>query len=140
EFDRYTRFQELTRMLAESVNDVATVQQNAMRSLDGAQQDMARQSQVLRELQQNPMRMRMLQLGPIGARLYGVGRRAAKELGKRVTMDIRGASVGVDRGVVGRMAGPIEHVLRSAVAHGIESPAQRQAAGKVETGEIRVEV
>src|SRR5690606_8004194 len=52
----------------------------------------------------------------------------------------RGASVEVDRGVLERMAGPIEHVLRNAVAHGIESPAQRQAAGKVETGEIRVEV
>jgi chemosensory pili system protein ChpA (sensor histidine kinase/response regulator) len=140
EFDRYTRFQELTRMLAESVNDVATVQQNAMRSLDDASQDMVRQSQVLRELQQNLMRMRMVQFGSISDRLYRVVRQAAKELGKRVALDIRGASVEVDRGVLERMANPVEHLLRNAVAHGIESPAQREAAGKPETGEIRVEV
>ncbi|MFO1300122.1 MAG: Hpt domain-containing protein [Burkholderiaceae bacterium] len=140
EFDRYTRFQELTRMLAESVNDVATVQQNAMRSLDDASQDMVRQSQVLRELQQNLMRMRMVQFGSISDRLYRVVRQAAKELGKRVALDIRGASVEVDRGVLERMANPVEHLLRNAVAHGIESPAQRQATGKPETGEIRVEV
>ncbi|RIK85560.1 MAG: hypothetical protein DCC70_14800 [Burkholderiales bacterium] len=140
EFDRYTRFQELTRMLAESVNDVATVQHNAMRSLDAAAQDMTRQSQVLRELQQNLMRMRMVQFGSIGDRLYRVVRQAAKELGKRVALDIRGASVEVDRGVLERMAGPVEHLLRNAVAHGIEAPGQREAAGKPETGEIRLEV
>ncbi len=140
EFDRYTRFQELTRMLAESVNDVATVQHNAMRSLDSASQDMVRQSQVLRELQQNLMRMRMVKFGSIGDRLYRVVRQAAKELGKRVAMDIRGASVEIDRGVLERMAGPIEHLLRNAVAHGIELPEQREAAGKAEAGDIRVEV
>jgi len=140
EFDRFTRFQELTRMLAESVNDVATVQQNAMRSLDGATQDMLRQGQVLRELQQNLMRMRMVQFGSISDRLYRVVRQAAKELGKRVSMDLRGASVEIDRGVLERMAAPIEHLLRNAVAHGVEPPAARLAAGKAETGEIRLEV
>ena len=140
EFDRYTRFQELTRMLAESVNDVATVQQSAMRSLDGASQDMIRQGQVLRELQQNLMRMRMVQFGSVSDRLYRVVRQAAKELGKRVSMDMRGASVEIDRGVLERMSAPIEHLLRNAVAHGIESPAVRAVAGKSETGEIRLEV
>ena len=140
EFDRFTRFQELTRMLAESVNDVATVQQNAMRSLDGATQDMLRQGQVLRELQQNLMRMRMVQFGSISDRLYRVVRQAAKELGKRVSMDLRGASVEIDRGVLERMAAPIEHLLRNAVAHGVEPPAARLAAGKAEAGEIRLEV
>ena len=124
-------------MLAESVNDVATVQQNAMRSLDDASQDMVRQSQVLRELQQNLMRMRMVQFGSISDRLYRVVRQAAKELGKRVALDIRGASVEVDRGVLERMANPVEHLLRNAVAHGIEPPAQREAAGGG-TSEIRV--
>src|SRR5690606_2151419 len=140
EFDRYTRFQELTRMLAEAVNDVATVQTNAMRSLDGASQDTVRHAQVLRELQQSLMRMRMVQFGTISDRLYRVVRQAAKELGKRVTMDLRGASVEVDRGVLERMVAPIEHLLRNAVAHGIETAAERAAAGKSETGEIRVEV
>jgi len=140
EFDRYTRFQELTRMLAESVNDVATVQTNAMRSLDVASEDMLRHSQVLRDLQQNLMRMRMVQFGTISDRLYRVVRQAAKDAGKRVSLDMRGASVEIDRGVLERMVAPIEHLLRNAVAHGIEATAERLAGGKPETGEIRVEV
>ncbi|HWS74515.1 MAG TPA: response regulator, partial [Quisquiliibacterium sp.] len=140
EFDRFTRFQELARMLAESVNDVATVQHNAMRTLEESSQDLHRQGQVLRDLQQNLMRVRMLQFGSIGDRLYRVVRQAAKALDKRVNLDIRGSTVEIDRSVLERMAGPIEHLLRNAVAHGIESRERRAAAGKPETGEIAVEV
>jgi chemosensory pili system protein ChpA (sensor histidine kinase/response regulator) len=140
EFDRYTRFQELTRMLAESVNDVATVQGHAMRSLDSAGSDLHRQGQVLRDLQQNLMRARMVQFGSIADRLYRVIRQSAKETGKRVNLDLRGGTVEVDRSVLERMAGPIEHLLRNSVAHGIELPARREAIGKPEAGEIQVEV
>jgi chemosensory pili system protein ChpA (sensor histidine kinase/response regulator) len=140
EFDRYTRFQELTRMLAESVNDVATVQQNALRNLDEANRDLARQTQVTRDLQQDLMRIRMVQFGSIADRLYRVVRQAAKELDKRVHLDLKGVASELDRGVLERMAGPIEHLLRNAVAHGIESRSDRLAAGKSETGEITLEV
>lgn len=140
EFDRYTRTQELTRMLAESVNDVATVQHNATRSLDDAGQNLLRQGQVLRELQQNLMRIRMVRFGTLGDRLYRVVRQVAKELGKRVSLDIRGSDVEIDRSVLERMAAPVEHLLRNAVAHGIESPQKRAAAGKSEVGEIRLAV
>jgi len=140
EFDRYTRFQELSRMLAESVSDVATVQQNAMRSLDEASRDLARQSQVTRDLQQNLMRIRMVQFGSISDRLFRVVRQAAKELDKRVHLDLKGAAAELDRGVLERMAGPLEHLLRNAVAHGIEPRAERLRAGKSETGEITLEV
>jgi chemosensory pili system protein ChpA (sensor histidine kinase/response regulator) len=140
EFDRYTRFQELTRMLAESVSDVATVQQNALRNLDEAHRDLARQSQVTRDLQHDLMRIRMVRFGSIADRLYRVVRQAAKDLDKRVHLDLRGAGVELDRGVLERMAGPIEHLLRNSVAHGIEPRAERVAAGKSETGEITLEV
>ena len=136
EFDRYTRFQELSRMLAESVNDVATVQQNAMRSLDEAARDLSRQHQVTRELQQDLMRIRLVQFGSVADRMYRVVRQAAKELGKRVNLEIKGGDAELDRGVLERMSGPIEHLLRNAVAHGIESRTDRLAAGKAETGEI----
>ena len=136
EFDRYTRFQELSRMLAESVNDVATVQQNAMRSLDEAARDLSRQHQVTRELQQDLMRIRLVQFGSVADRMYRVVRQAAKELGKRVNLEIKGGDAELDRGVLERMSGPIEHLLRNAVAHGIESRADRLSAGKAETGEI----
>ena len=140
EFDRFTRFQELSRMLAEAVNDVATVQQNASRNLDTASQDLLRQGQLLRELQQNLMRVRMVQIGSISDRMYRVVRQAAKDADKRVNLDLRGSGAEIDRGVLEKMAGPIEHLLRNSVAHGIESRQERLALGKPETGEIQVEV
>ncbi|UCE33038.1 MAG: response regulator [Burkholderiales bacterium] len=140
EFDRYTRFQELTRMLAESVNDVSTVQQQLTRSLNEANQDLVRQAQVTRDLQQNLMRVRMVQFGSIADRLYRVVRLAAKEVDKRVNLELRGGSAEIDRGILERMVGPLEHLLRNAVGHGIEPRAERIAAGKSETGEITIEV
>ena len=140
EFDRFTRLQELTRMLAESVNDVATVQQGAFRSLDEASQDLLRQGRVLRELQHDLMRVRMVPFGSASDRMYRVVRQTAKQLGKRVTLEITGGGVELDRGVLERMAAPIEHLLRNSVAHGIEAPEVRAAAGKPETGEITIEV
>jgi chemosensory pili system protein ChpA (sensor histidine kinase/response regulator) len=140
EYDRFTRFQELTRMMAESVNDVSTVQQNLVRSLNEATADLTRQGQVTRDLQQNLMRVRMVQFGSISDRLYRVVRQAAKETGKRVNLDIRGTAAEIDRSVLERMAGPLEHLLRNAVAHGVERPDTRAIAGKSETGEISVEV
>ena len=140
EFDRYTRFQELTRMLAESVEDVSTVQHNALRSLDEAARDLTRQNQVTRDLQQDVMRIRMVQFGSVADRLYRVVRQSARELDRRVHFDLRGAETELDRSVLERMAGPIEHLLRNAVAHGVEPRAERTAAGKPDTGEIVLEV
>ena len=140
EFDRFTRFQELTRMMAESVNDVKTVQLHLQKSLDSAETDLASQRRMTRDLQQDLMSVRMVPFSSIAERLYRVARRAAKEVDKRVNLDIRGGSVELDRSVLERMAGPFEHLLRNHIVHGIESRDARRAAGKDETGELLVEV
>ncbi|TAK90654.1 MAG: response regulator [Burkholderiaceae bacterium] len=140
EFDRFTRFQEITRMMAESVSDVGTVHQNLVRSLEGAEEDLIGQSRITRELQQDLMRVRMVPFGNVSERLYRVVRLAAKEMDKRVNLDIRGLQVEMDRGVLEKMVGPFEHLLRNAVAHGVEQRAARVAAGKSEVGELLIEV
>ncbi|MDO4230737.1 MAG: Hpt domain-containing protein [Lautropia sp.] len=140
EFDRYTRFQEVTKMLAESVNDVSTVQQNAMRALDAAVVDLGQQGQVSRSLQQSLMRVRMVQFSTINDRLYRVVRQSGKDTDKRVTLEIKGGQAEIDRNVLDRMAGPIEHILRNSVAHGIEEREMRAQRGKPEVGELTIEV
>lgn len=140
EFDRFTRLQELTRMMAESVNDVGSVQQNLSRTIDSATTDLSTQARLTRDLQQDLMRVRMVQFASISERLFRVTRQAAKETDKRINLDIRGSAVEIDRGVLEKMAGPFEHLLRNAIVHGIESREQRQAAGKNETGELRIEI
>jgi len=136
EMDRYTRLQELTRMMAESVNDVTTVQQTLLHNLDGADMALNGQARTTRELQQGLMRVRMLPFDSLADRLYRVVRQSAKELGKHATLDLRGGRIELDRSVLEQMAAPLEHLLRNAVAHGIEAPLERAAAGKPETGQI----
>ncbi|MES2227634.1 MAG: Hpt domain-containing protein [Pseudomonadota bacterium] len=138
EFDRFTRFQELTRMMAESVNDVATVQRSLQRSLEVAEDELVAQARMTRELQDDLLRTRMVEFEGLSDRLYRVVRQAAKETGKSVRLDIVGGSVEVDRGVLDRMTGAFEHMLRNCVSHGIEMPEERVAAGKDATGSIVV--
>ncbi|MDP3700914.1 MAG: Hpt domain-containing protein [Hylemonella sp.] len=138
EFDRFTRVQELTRMMAESVNDVATVQRNLQQTISGTEDDLIAQARQTRELQRDLLRTRMMEFEGISERLYGVVRQAAKDAGKQVKLDITGGTMEIDRGVLDRMTPAFEHMLRNSVGHGIESPQQREAAGKPAAGTITI--
>ncbi|WP_051279700.1 hybrid sensor histidine kinase/response regulator [Chitinilyticum aquatile] len=140
EFDRFTRLQEITRFMAESVNDVATVQHNLLKNLDESSAALLAQSRMTKELQQSLMRVRMVPFGSVSDRLYRLTRQAGKETGKKVNLELKGARVDIDRGVLEKMIPPFEHMLRNAVDHGLEAPEARLAAGKPEFGEIQIEV
>ena len=138
ELDRFTRFQELTRFMAESVNDVATVQQNLLKNLDDANAAIIAQARLNRGLQQELMGVRMMPFASQAERLFRIVRQTAKELGKRANFDIVGGQVELDRSVLDKMMAPLEHMLRNAVAHGIETRDERLGSGKSEIGEITV--
>jgi chemosensory pili system protein ChpA (sensor histidine kinase/response regulator) len=136
EMDRFTRFQELSRMMAESLSDVTTVQYNLVRNLDAADTAIQSQARLNRDLSQALMSVRMVPFSTLEDRLYRVARQSAKETGKKVNLELNNTRIELDREVLEKMTGPIEHLLRNAVAHGIEQRAVREAAGKSETGEI----
>jgi chemosensory pili system protein ChpA (sensor histidine kinase/response regulator) len=140
EMDRFTRFQELTRMMAESVNDVATVQRGLQRTLQSTEDELAAQARLTRDLQDDLLRTRMVEFESMSERLYRLVRQAAKETAKQVRLDIVGGAIEIDRGVLDRMTGAFEHLLRNCVSHGIESPAARAAASKDPTGSIVITV
>jgi chemosensory pili system protein ChpA (sensor histidine kinase/response regulator) len=140
EFDRFTRFQELTRMMAESVNDVATVHQNLLKLIGESEAAVSAQARLTRGLQANLMRIRMVPFASVSERLFRIVRQAAKETDKRAVLDIKGGQVELDRSVLERITAPFEHMLRNSVAHGVEPPAERLKKGKPEMGEIRIEV
>ena len=140
EFDRFTRLQELTRMMAESVNDVASFHDSLSRTVDAASADLVSQGRMTRDLQRDLMRVRLVPFASLSERLFRVARQSAKELDKRVNLDIRGSAVEIDRSVLEQMAAPFEHLLRNAIVHGIESRERRGAAGKAETGELLMQV
>ncbi|HUL91901.1 MAG TPA: Hpt domain-containing protein [Burkholderiales bacterium] len=140
EFDRFTRFQEVTRLMAESVSDVSTVHANLVNTVDETEKALLAQARLNRDLQQDLMRVRMVPFGSLQERLYRIVRQTAKEVGKRANLEIKGVQVELDRSVLERITGPFEHLLRNAVTHGIERPEARRAAGKPEIGEIRLEL
>jgi len=140
EFDRFTRLQELTRMMAESVNDVATIQHGLLLNLDQTDAALQQQNRMNRELQQGLMTVRMLPFSTISERLQRIVRQTARELNKRVEMTIEGESIELDRGVLDKMGAPLEHLLRNAVAHGLESASERVKLGKSEVGHIKLKV
>ncbi|MDQ6917533.1 MAG: Hpt domain-containing protein, partial [Pseudomonadota bacterium] len=140
EFDRFTRFQELTRGLAEGVNDVSTVQQALLKNLDEADAALLAQARLSRDVQQQLFSIRTVPFGSLSERLYRILRQTAKELDKRANLEIRGTQVELDRSVLEKLVGPLEHLLRNALDHGIESREERRKSGKPETGEITLNV
>ena len=138
ELDRFTRFQELTRFMAESVNDVATVQQHLLKNLDDANAALIAQARLNRSLQQELMGVRMLPFASQTERLYRIVRQTTKDVGKRANLEIKGGQVELDRSVLDKMLAPLEHMLRNAITHGIESREDRLAAGKSESGEVTI--
>ena len=140
EFDRFTRVQELTRMMAESVNDVATVQRTLQKTVQATEDDLSAQARQARELQRGLLRTRMVEFEGISERLYRVVRQASKDAGKQVRLDITGGSIEMDRGVLERMTPAFEHLLRNSVAHGIENSSAREWAGKESSGLISIDL
>jgi chemosensory pili system protein ChpA (sensor histidine kinase/response regulator) len=138
EFDRYTRLQELTRMMAEGLSDAAAIQQALLKSLGETDAALLQQARIGRELQQDLMRMRAVPFASLAERLHRVVRQTARDLGRKAELAIEGGQVELDRGVLERIAAPLEHMLRNALVHGIEQPAARSAAGKPEAGRIAI--
>jgi chemosensory pili system protein ChpA (sensor histidine kinase/response regulator) len=136
EFDRYTRLQELTRLMVESLSDIASIQTALGKNLGETDAALLAQTRTTREVQQQLMRMRAVPFSTLNERLYRVVRQTAREVEKKAELEIEGADVELDRSVLERISAPLEHMLRNALAHGVETPAARVNAGKPETGRI----
>ncbi len=139
EFDRFSRMQENTRFLAESLNDVVTLQQSLNSNIDETEAALLQQARLNRDLQQGLMGVRLVPLGNLQDRFYRLVRQTAKELDKKANLEFRGVRVEIDRSVLEKITGPFEHLLRNAVSHGLEMPGQRVAKGKSEIGEITID-
>ena len=140
ELDRFTRLQEIARMMAESHDDLASVQEALREGLGDLERDLAMQNRQLREMHQDVLAMRLIAFDEIATRLYAVVRQAAKHAGRSVRLDIIGSTTRLDRSLLHRIAPVLEHLLRNAVVHGIETPSARIAAGKPAAGLISVAV
>ncbi len=138
ELDRYSSIQQFSRALAETASDVASIQQMLETLTQDTTTLLQQQARAVTELQNGLMRTRMVPFERHAQRLQRIVRQAATDCGKQAELVIEGASGELDRQVLERMLPPFEHILRNAVVHGIELPAERAARGKSETGHIRM--
>ena len=138
ELDRYSAIQQFSRALAESASDVGSLQQLLEGLVTDAQGQLQQQSRTVTELQNGLMRTRMVSFQRHVQRLARIVRQTASDVGKQADLVVEGATGELDRQVLDHMLPAFEHLLRNAVAHGIESPEQRVAAGKQATGRIHL--
>ena len=91
-----------------------------------------------RELKDSVMSMRAQPVGAVFQRMPRLVRELSTKTSKKVRLEMSGETTEVDRSIIERLSDPLTHIIRNSVDHGIESPADRLAAGKSEEGTIRL--
>jgi len=138
EMDRYSTLQQLSRSLMESISDLRSLQELMEATTRESETLLLQQSRVSTDLQEGLMHTRMIPFAGLASRLRRVVRQTARQLNKKAELVLQGGDGEIDRTVIDRIVAPLEHMLRNAVAHGIEAPQVRNKSGKAETGRITV--
>ena len=140
ELDRFSQLQQYSRALAESVSDLSSIQNILDDQARQSETLLLQQSRVSSDLQEGLMRTRMVPFESMVPSLRRTLRQAAMDLGKRAQLRVEGAQGEMDRNLLERMKAPFEHMLRNALAHGIEDPDARIERGKPEEGTVSINV
>lgn len=136
ELDRFSRLQQLSGSLAETVNDLVSVKD----MLGGYQREftdlLTQQARLADDLQDGLLRTRLVPFVQVVPRLHRLVRQTADSLGKSARLEVIGPEVELDRTILDRLVAPLEHLLRNAVDHGLEDSKTRTANGKPATGKV----
>lgn len=128
-----TRLQQIREQLSAVLKDA-----NLTELTENFEETTSHLARVTDELQEQIMRSRMLPVRSVLTRLPRLVRDVATKCGKKVELVTAGEETELDRSVIEEISDPLVHILRNAVDHGIESPEDRRAAGKPETGTVTV--
>ncbi len=93
-------------------------------------------SRLVEEIREVALRLRMVQIGETFSRFQRVVRDVARDLQKEVKLEVNGAETELDKAMVERLADPLTHLVRNSLDHGLELPADREAAGKPSQGTL----
>ncbi len=140
ELDQYSTIQQLSRALAETANDVASINELLNGLTTETNTLLTQQARVTADLQNGLMQTRMVPFQRHVVRLTRIVRQACADTGKLAELIVEGENNEIDRQVLESMLPPLEHLLRNAVAHGIETPTLRAQRGKPETGKVAMKI
>jgi len=138
EMDRYDDFNILSRSLTEISADVTEVLTQLEGFMGRVDSDIDEFTKLAHHLQDEITAARMVPIGNLYTRLSRTVRDAAKASGKPVDLSLQGAETELDNNIVQHISDPLIHLVRNAIAHGIEDAEVRRRAGKPEKGRITV--
>jgi chemosensory pili system protein ChpA (sensor histidine kinase/response regulator) len=138
EFDKYDDFNVLTRTLVELAADAGEIVEQLGDMIDALAEETRQVSKVTSSLQRTITGMRLLSIDTLFRRLQRPIRDAARQTGKQLDVKTFGGEVQVDRALIESLYGPLLHLVRNAVSHGIEAGGDRRAAGKPDVGLIEL--
>ena len=140
EMDQYSSLNQLSKSLTESASDLVDINHTLLEKMRDSESLLLQLSRTQTELQDGLMNSRMVPFTRLTPRLERIVRQTANELNKSVDLKIINADDEMDRTILERITSPLEHMLRNAVDHGIETVATRLKAGKERNGQITLEV
>lgn len=140
EMDQYSALNQLSKSLSESTSDLLDIKSTLLEKTRDSESLLLQLSRTQTELQEGLMNSRMVPFSTLTPRLQRIVRQTATEVDKSVELEIVNSEDEIDRNILERLTSPLEHMLRNAVDHGVESSEQRLAAGKPANGHIRLEV
>ena len=138
EFDRYDDFNLLARRVGEISSDLTEIQSQLSGLVRVVREDAGGVQRLSGELRSQITRARMVPVGRLFAPFVRMVREAARAAGKNVSLEIRGETVEMDTTIVELMADPLVHLVRNAIAHGIESEDARRQLGKPPQGTLHL--
>jgi chemotaxis protein histidine kinase CheA/ActR/RegA family two-component response regulator len=140
ELDQYNEVQSLTRALIEETTDARDLGAGLKDELAGLAGILHQQQRLMRELQHLTSQARMAPVETIVPRLQRNVRQTAAATQKLASLHVVGQDILVDADVLNQLIDPLLHILRNAVDHGLETPAERLAAGKPREGRVTLTV
>ena len=138
EMDRYDDFNILSRSLTEISADVTEVLTQLEGFMGRVDMDIDEFTKLAHRLQDEITAARMVPIGNLYTRLSRTVRDASNATGKSVELSLEGAETELDNNIIQQISDPLIHLVRNAVAHGLEDASARSAAGKPEKGGISV--
>ena len=138
EMDRYDDFSILSRSLTEISADVNVVLTQLEGFMGRVDSDIDEFTKLAHHLQDEITAARMVPIGNLYTRLSRTVRDAANATGKPIELSLEGSNTELDNNIIQHVSDPLIHLVRNAVAHGVEEPQTRQRAGKSEKGHISV--
>ncbi|MGE6475513.1 Hpt domain-containing protein [Psychrobacter sp. NPDC078631] len=140
EMDQYSSLNQLSKSLTESASDLVDINHTLLEKTRDSESLLLQLSRTQTELQDGLMNSRMVPFTRLTPRLERIVRQTANELNKSVELTIINADDEMDRTILERITSPLEHMLRNAVDHGIETTSTRLKSGKERSGRITLEV